>query len=71
MKQGLRGQSLPENEKDFQTLSALANARYLVCVFCKKPFSGENVTTRAGWLETQISGSCEKCFDDLFEPEAV
>ena len=36
------------------------------CVFCGEEFSDENVFTEAGWRETKISGSCEKCFDKMF-----
>lgn len=35
------------------------------CIFCKQPFSKENVYSHLGAKETQISGSCEKCFDDI------
>ena len=34
------------------------------CVICKKPFTDKNVFTDAGWRETQITGFCEKCFDE-------
>lgn len=36
------------------------------CVECKEAFTNKNVFTLDGWKETQISGYCEKCFDDLF-----
>lgn len=39
---------------------------YTHCVECSLPFSPLNTTTEAGWIETQISGLCEKCFDELF-----
>lgn len=35
------------------------------CVFCKQPFSAENVFTELGAKEVAISGSCEKCWDEL------
>lgn len=37
-----------------------------VCIQCHKSFSLENVFTEAGWRETKISNTCEKCFDALF-----
>ena len=38
------------------------------CIFCKKPFEfNVNVFSRMGLKETQISGSCEVCWDSLFE----
>ena len=39
---------------------------FLKCIICEQPFTKENVTTASGWRETQISGYCEDCFDDLF-----
>jgi hypothetical protein len=40
---------------------------YTHCIACKQSFSPSNVHTRAGALETQISGMCEDCFDAAFE----
>lgn len=37
--------------------------KYMFCVRCKKAFTEENVRSSEGWVETQISGLCEKCFD--------
>lgn len=40
------------------------------CVACGTRFTEANVWSDAGWLETQISGLCESCFDavaSLFE----
>ena len=37
---------------------------YTKCVCCNLPFTSQNVYSRAGWKETQISGMCEKCFDE-------
>jgi hypothetical protein len=35
------------------------------CLNCKEEFSNKNVYSAAGWSETQISGFCEKCFDEI------
>lgn len=35
------------------------------CIFCKQEFTSQNVYSKMGWRETQISGSCEKCFDEI------
>lgn len=43
--------------------------KYTHCVECKRLFSALNVFSREGWLETQISGVCEECFDDIFSEE--
>jgi hypothetical protein len=39
------------------------------CIKCKKPFDDTNVFTKAGWKETELSGFCEKCFDDMFKED--
>lgn len=52
------------SEYDAQRSLAAANAIYKECVSCKKGFSDTNVHTIDGWLETQISGMCEDCFDE-------
>jgi hypothetical protein len=43
--------------------------QYLNCVECGQPFTDKNVHSQAGWLETQISGFCEDCFDALFDED--
>jgi hypothetical protein len=46
--------------------------RFTHCVVCGEPFSVANVYSRAGWIETQISGQCELCFDTLADiPEDI
>ncbi len=42
---------------------------YTKCFNCGEPFDDGNTYTQLGWIETQISGICECCFDSLFEPE--
>lgn len=37
---------------------------YTNCLVCKEEFSNKNVYSREGWRETQISGFCEKYFDE-------
>lgn len=39
------------------------------CIQCGEKFSETNVYTKEGALETQISGICERCFDEIFEGE--
>ena len=39
---------------------------YIKCILCKEPFTESNVYTDLGWKETQVSGMCEKCFDECF-----
>lgn len=48
----------------------LAHVTHAACVKCKERFSDLNCRTEAGWQETQISGLCESCFDEITaEPE--
>jgi len=58
---------LPESEMQFQALSAKGLALYCTCITCNHIFTGSNVKTTMGWRETQISGICETCFDDMFK----
>lgn len=39
------------------------------CVSCKDQFGPANVFTAAGWRETQLSGMCERCWDETFADE--
>lgn len=44
--------------------------RYMACLACSADFSDMNTRTPEGWIETQISGYCEDCFDVICaEPE--
>ena len=36
----------------------------LYCICCKEEISYANTRTKAGWCEVDISGMCEKCFDN-------
>lgn len=69
------GVLLPESYAQFLSLRASAQmgkpspGLQTKCYACGVNFSIINTTTPAGWRETQISGSCENCFDQLFEGE--
>lgn len=41
--------------------------QYDTCVNCNEPFCDRNTHTIAGWRETQISGFCEDCFDEIMQ----
>ncbi len=44
--------------------------KYEVCIECGESFElGGNCSTLEGILETQISGMCEECFDELFDED--
>lgn len=66
MTPSIRGGQLPENAGDFQQLRT-EQLRYKACYLCEGPFSSLNVRSAAGWRETQISGTCENCYDELFK----
>ena len=59
----------PRSYAQFQEFVAAAkeygNKIQTHCINCQMAFSQENVMTSLGWVETQISGMCEKCFDDI------
>lgn len=59
-------EKLPETYEEFKNL---AIKHYEDCEHCKKPFNNESVFTSLGWRETQISGYCEKCYDDACEDD--
>jgi len=40
---------------------------YSHCICCHEPFTKANVYTKGGWRETQISGMCEECFDEVLD----
>lgn len=68
MKQSIiTGGPLPETFEEFQR--ARDKMRYTECSACGEEFSDKNVFTPAGWRETQITGWCEVCFDELFKDE--
>lgn len=43
----------------------MSTKRFTKCENCTQPFSEANTHTKDGWLETQISGLCEDCFDEI------
>ena len=58
---------LPESEEDFEELRAMPHQfPMLRCIACSERFSSKNTRSRAAWRETQITGMCENCFDDLW-----
>lgn len=65
MKQGLKGNMIPESQADYDELALSGGLKFKACCFATHPHIGRT-HTRLGWTETQISGSCEECFDDLF-----
>jgi len=65
MKPGLTGNQLPETEDEYNQLLIDGGLKYKQCCFGAHPHVGRT-HTRLGWAETQISGSCEDCFDALF-----
>ncbi len=59
---------IDRNKKISDFLGKLV-APQIGCFSCKEPFTEKNVFTVEGWRETEISGMCEKCFDELFTEE--
>lgn len=62
----------PETEEEFNKMLADGVPLQKHCIYCKLNFSTKNVQTRLGWRETQISGFCETCWNDIFsEPSKI
>lgn len=59
------GKDLPDSFTDFQSLKLEGRAPWHRCRACGAHFTPENTHTAAGWRETQITGTCEDCFDQL------
>lgn len=70
MKLSLKGHLLPENQSEAEELFRAAKRMFTSCLCCGKSLAAAGAaSTRAGWLETQISGTCEPCFDELFKEQ--
>lgn len=63
-----QGKILPESAEEFGTYKLLL--KYTHCVDCGQIFSEANVLSVPGWRETQISGTCEACFNRMFGIES-
>lgn len=61
----IKGGWLPESWTEFEQLRIARQARETRCFMCGEAFGPANTRTEAGWRETQISGTCERCFDQL------
>jgi hypothetical protein len=59
------GAKLPESLEEHVTLLQDNEARFPACIRCGHVFSSDNVHTKAGWRETQQTGFCEDCFDEV------
>lgn len=46
-----------------------SSGKFMHCIECQEGFSDKNVFTDAGKRETQISGLCGRCFDNMFKDE--
>jgi hypothetical protein len=50
-------------------MTTLPEIKIDCCIECGEPFSTNNVHTIDGAYETQQSGLCEDCFDEIFRGE--
>lgn len=67
MMKSINGQHmLPESLADAEKLALDNVQRYRRCLTCGIPLHvSAAASTPASWRETQISGLCEPCFDDI------
>lgn len=67
MDTSLKGHSLPTSYAEHQQLITMSKAKFDNCLVCSKPFTPDNVPDDAlSWRETQISGTCTKCWNLMF-----
>lgn len=56
------------NEADFKAAVAdNLEGLKISCNNCSVPFSKENVWTPEGWVNTQQTGMCEYCYEDIVD----
>ena len=68
MKQSIiPGKLLPQSFEDFMMLADTNRLTFAKCVFCGEPFHKTETKSQTGWQETQISGACEPCYNDICE----
>jgi hypothetical protein len=60
------GKLLPESQADFERLKEDHLLHFTNCKICGEAFGGQNTDSSAGWIESQISGICEHCWDEIF-----
>ena len=67
MKTGFKDQLLPESAEDAAELARRQRQRFQHCMNCDVRLADPAAASSpAGWRETQISGTCETCFDAMF-----
>jgi len=68
MKASLRqGKWLPESQEDFITLKEgnPSGLRFVACTTCRTPFEYTGTKGERGWRETQLSGTCGDCWEEM------
>lgn len=65
----IRNSFRPHDFNEFSLALFIGDLNYTECVECEAGFHPSNTTTVEGWKETQISGLCEKCYDEIFAEE--
>jgi hypothetical protein len=50
-------------------LEALLDARRTRCVTCNELYGSKNTRTWQEWRETQVSGKCGQCYDNITDQE--
>ena len=65
MTPSIKGGWLPESFEEFEQLRSRGRAKEARCFMCGEDFGPGNTRSSWGWRETQISGTCERCFDEL------
>jgi len=71
MRQGLKGNLLPESQEEFEALLGMGveALKHTECLVCRQTFSNANTSSKLGWADTQIVGYCESCYDKIFQTD--
>ena len=70
MQLSLRGHALPESTAEAELLSMQGLLKFKTCAICRESLSSYRAAySTAGWRGTQISGTCEHCFDSMFKED--
>lgn len=70
MNRSIQGHLLPESTAEAELLAAQGLLKFTECVVCDLALhSWRAAYSTAGWRETQISGTCERCFDSMFKED--
>lgn len=70
MRTSLKGHQLPEDYMEAVGLASKLQMKFTRCGTCSRHLATpEAASTSNGWAETQISGTCEPCWNETFKDD--